>query len=290
MFAFFSTGPHYTITFGTTSTKVSFRKTKMGKQNDNVSMEWWGGRIRKLTVRPPHLWQQRFEDRPMTIFHSLSIFWTVIFGGFLNKHCFDLFLRMFGNLLTFCRSCLLSLTGILWCKFWFSISTPPDDCEMISHMSFWRSIVTFWDLDMSLARGYLCQFWAFNIMQHLLLFFMPALLHVNSFRNFTNYFNTTTHQIVLSLPNTPTSSNQTELEVDCSAWLGVMDVEWELVLMDLRLNTLDFLKPAASETGSKEKSLINYLSFLIWDETSPKSQLPYIWAIIETASPSCPLI
>ena len=69
-----------------------------------------------------------------------------------------------------------------------------------------------------------------------------------------------------------------------------MDVEWELVLMDLRLNTLDFLKPAASETGSKEKSLINYLSFLIWEETSPKSQLPYIWAIIETASPSCPLI
>ena len=45
-----------------------------------------------------------------------------------------------------------------------------------------------------------------------------------------------------------------------------MDVEWGLVLMDLRLNTLDFLKPAASETGSKEKSLINYLSFLIWDE------------------------
>ena len=101
----FSTGAHYTgggafwnpslylsqFTFGTTSTKVSFRKTKMGKQNDNVSMEWWGGRIRKLTVRPPHLWQQRFEDRPMTIFHSLSIFWTVIFGGFPNKHCFDLF-------------------------------------------------------------------------------------------------------------------------------------------------------------------------------------------------------
>ena len=72
-----------------------------------------------------------------------------------------------------------------------------------------------------------------------------------------------------------------------------MGVEWELVLMDLRLNTLDFLKP---ETGSLEKRcfirsrrLINYLSFLIWNETSPKSELPYIWAmIIEKVSPSIP--